>query len=290
MDTIYILQANLWLFYTAIFIFGLCVGSFLNVVIYRLPVILERDWRSQCHEFLGTEQPEPEASIKNLSLSTPRSACPSCGHMITALKNIPVISYLFLRGKCASCKTAISIRYPLVELFTALVSLLVAYQLGVSLQAAAALLFTWTLIALTFIDIDKQLLPDDMTLPLMWSGLLLSLFDVFTDIQSSLIGAMAGYMALWIVFQGFKLITGKEGMGFGDFKLLAALGAWLGWQFLPQVILLSSVIGTLFGIGMILIGKNEMKNKIPFGPYLALAGWIALLWGEQLNRLYYSLL
>lgn len=210
--------------------------------------------------------------------------------MISAIENIPVVSYLFLRGKCRSCKTHISIRYPLIELFTAIASIIVAYRFGVTAQTLAALLFTWTLIALTFIDIDTQLLPDNLTLPLMWMGLLVSLFGLFTDLQSSLTGAIAGYLILWIVYQAFRILTGKEGMGFGDFKLLAALGAWLGWEYLPQVILVSSIVGTIFGILMILTGKTGMKNKIPFGPYLALAGWIALIWGEQLNHFYYSLL
>ena len=290
MDTLYILQANSWLFYTAIVFFGLSVGSFLNVVVYRLPIILNREWKQQCHEYLEIEQPELTPELNNLSLSTPRSACPNCGHKITAVENIPVVSYLFLRGKCSSCKKHISIQYPLVELLTAVASVVVAYRFGVTIQTITALFFTWTLIALTLIDIHKQLLPDNLTLPLMWLGLLLAVFGVFTDIQSSLIGAMAGYLILWIVFHGFKLITGKEGMGYGDFKLLAALGAWLGWEFLPQIILLSSVVGTIFGLGMIATGKTEMQNRIPFGPYLAIAGWFALIWGEQLNTLYYSIL
>ena len=290
MDIIQTLHANTWLFYTAIVFFGLSVGSFLNVVVYRLPIILDREWKQQCHEYLEIEQPELSPELTKLSLSTPRSACPNCGHMITAIENIPVISYLFLRGRCSSCKNPISIQYPLVEFFTAAASVVVAYRFGITEQTIAALIFTWTLISLTLIDIHKQLLPDNLTLPLMWLGLLLALFEVFTDLQSSFIGAIACYLILWSVFQGFKIITGKEGMGYGDFKLLAALGAWLGWQLLPQIILLSSIVGTLFGIGMLVTGKTEMQNKIPFGPYLAMAGWIALIWGEQLNTLYYSIL
>lgn len=274
----------------AIVFIGLCVGSFLNVVIYRLPVILNREWKLQCHEYLELSTPEIETDIKNLSLSTPRSSCPSCGHMITAFENIPVVSYLFLGGKCSSCKSPISIQYPLVELFTATVSVIVAYRFGLTIQTVAALFFTWTLIALTFIDIHKQLLPDNLTLPLLWLGLVIALFGIFTDLQSSFIGAIAGYLILWTVFQAFKILTGKEGMGYGDFKLLAALGAWLGWELLPQIILISSIAGTIIGVSMLLAGKTNAQSKIPFGPYLALAGWIALIWGEQLNTLYYSLL
>ena len=290
MDIIYTLQANSWLFYTAIVFFGLSVGSFLNVVAYRLPIILNREWKQQCHEYLETDPPEPDPEIKDLSLSSPRSTCPNCGHMITVIENIPVVSYLLLRGRCASCKNRISFQYPLVELFTAAASVAVAYRFGISIQTVAALFFTWALIALTLIDIHKQLLPDIITLPLMWLGLLLAIFEVFTNIQSSVIGAMAGYLILWSVFQGFLIITGKEGMGHGDFKLLAALGAWFGWELLPQIILLSSVVGTILGLGMLLTGKTEAQSKIPFGPYLALAGWIALIWGDQLNHLYYSIL
>ncbi len=290
MDILYTFQANLWLFYTTIAVFGLCVGSFLNVVIYRLPVMLNREWKRQCHEYLELPEPEFDDDLKKLNLSTPRSACPACGHRITALENIPVISYLFLSGKCASCKSSISIQYPLIELFTAVASLTVAYHFGVSLQTLAALFLTWTLIALTVIDIHQQLLPDNLTLPLMWLGILLSVFGVFTSLQSSVIGAIAGYLILWSVFQAFRILTGKEGMGFGDFKLLAALGAWLGWELLPQVILVSSVVGATFGVLMLITGKSSMQNKIPFGPYLAFAGWIALIWGDTLNRLYYSAL
>ena len=290
MDIITTFEMNLWLFYTTIVVFGLCVGSFLNVVIYRLPVMLNREWKRQCHEYLELAEPEFEAGIKDLNLSTPRSACPGCGHKITAVENIPVLSYLFLLGKCSSCKSHISIQYPLIELFTAIASLVVAYRFGVSAQTLAALILTWTLITLTVIDIHTQLLPDNLTLPLLWLGIILALFGLFTDLKSSVIGAVAGYMILWCVFQAFRIFTGKEGMGFGDFKLLGALGAWLGWELLPQVILLSSVVGAVFGILMLSTGKTSMQNKIPFGPYLALAGWVALIWGDELNRLYYSAL
>lgn len=270
------------------FFLGLCVGSFLNVVIYRLPAMLERDWRIQCHDYLELGDAQIDTKLQALSLSKPDSTCPNCGHKIRAWENIPVLSYLFLKGKCSSCKSIISFRYPAIELLTGVLTVVVAWQFGVSLATFAALLLTWTLIALTLIDYDKQLLPDDLTLPLIWLGLLFSFFDVFTDTQSSLIGAMLGYMILWTVFQVFKIITGKEGMGFGDFKLLAALGAWLGWQLLPQIILLSSLVGAIAGIFMLITGLTKRQQPIPFGPYLAAAGWIALIWGQDINRLYLS--
>jgi leader peptidase (prepilin peptidase)/N-methyltransferase len=283
-----IFNNELWLFYTAIVAFGLCVGSFLNVVVYRLPVMMQRDWQIQCHEYLEMDPPDISENVQALSLSMPGSACPKCGHKIRAWENIPVFSYLFLRGKCSSCNNAISIRYPLVEFSTAMLSLVVAVKLGVTWETLAALVFTWALIALTLIDVDKQLLPDNITLPLMWSGLLLSFFNLFTDMQSSLIGAMSGYLVLWSVFQIFRAVTGKEGMGFGDFKLLAALGAWMGWTLLPMIILLSSVVGSIIGITMIVFGQNKKQQPIPFGPYLAIAGWVALLWGQEINQLYLS--
>lgn len=248
--------------------------------------MLERDWRKQCQEYLELEPDKSSTQHDQLSLSRPRSSCPHCEHKIRAWENIPVLSYLYLKGKCSACNNPISIRYPLVEVITALLSVIVAVKLGVTVATLAALFFTWVLIALTLIDIDKQLLPDNMTLPLLWAGLLLSLFNIFTDVNSSLIGAVAGYMVLWIVFQVFRLVTGKEGMGFGDFKLLAALGAWMGWTLLPQVILLSSVVGATAGILMIVTGQSARQQPIPFGPYLALAGWIALLWGNEINQLY----
>ncbi|MCW8830436.1 MAG: A24 family peptidase [Gammaproteobacteria bacterium] len=277
-----------WLFYAATIALGLCVGSFLNVVIYRLPVMLERDWRIQCHDYLELGDAKIDDKLQHLSLARPGSACPHCGHKIRAWENIPVLSYLFLRGKCSSCNAAISLRYPTIELTTGTLSIIVAMQFGVSLATLCALILTWTLIALTLIDYDKQLLPDDLTLPLLWLGLLLSFFNVFTDTQSSLIGAMLGYMVLWTVFQVFRIVTGKEGMGFGDFKLLAALGAWMGWQLLPQIILLSSLVGAVTGIFMLLTGLTKRQQPIPFGPYLATAGWIALMWGEEINQLYLS--
>ncbi|MDO9215400.1 MAG: A24 family peptidase [Methylococcales bacterium] len=264
-------------------IIGLLVGSFLNVVIYRLPVMLQRGWRKECIEYLQMEA-EPEGEPFNLSL--PLSRCPKCQSPIKPYQNIPVISYVFLKGQCAHCKNPISIRYPLIEAFTATLSVLVAWHFGYTPQAGFALLLTWCLVALSFIDIDHQLLPDNITLPMLWLGLLLSLFGLYTDVNASVIGAIAGYMVLWLVYQAFKLATGKEGMGYGDFKLLALFGAWLGWQTLPMIILLSSLVGAVIGITMIIFAKQDHNKPIPFGPYLAAAGWIALLWGNDLNRLY----
>ena len=289
-DIIFFFQSAPWAFYAIVLFLGLSFGSFLNVVAYRLPKIMERDWKLECHEFLELEPPELEDQLASLSLSSPASTCPHCGHKIRFWENIPVISYLFLKAKCSSCGAGISMQYPAVELITALASLAVAYTFGVSLQTVVALLFTWVLIALTLIDIKKQLLPDDITLPLLWAGILLSFFDVFTNLTSSVIGAMAGYMILWSVYQLFKLLTRKEGMGFGDFKLLAALGAWVGFEYLPQIILISSVVGSIIGISMMLIGRIRQQQPIPFGPYLAIAGWIALLWGETINNTYLSFL
>lgn len=249
---------------------------------------MERDWRIQCHDYLELGDAKIDEKLRQLSLSSPGSTCPHCAHKIRAWENIPVLSFLFLKGKCSSCGTAISFRYPAIELITGILSVVVAIKFGVSAATLCALFLTWALVALTLIDYDKQLLPDDITLPLLWLGLLISFFDVFTDTQSSLIGAMLGYMVLWTVFHVFRIITGKEGMGFGDFKLLAALGAWMGWQLLPQIILLSSVVGAVTGILMVMTGLTKRQQPIPFGPYLAVAGWIALLWGEEINRLYLS--
>jgi len=289
-NIVFFFQSLPWAFYAAILFLGLSFGSFLNVVAYRLPRIMERDWKLECHEFLELEPPKIDDGLASLSLSTPASTCPNCGHKIRFWENIPVISYLFLRAKCSSCATNISIQYPVVELLTALASLTVAYTFGVTIQTVAALIFTWVLIALTLIDIKKQLLPDTITLPLLWAGISLSFFDIFTDLSSSVIGAIAGYMILWLIYQLFKLLTKKEGMGFGDFKLLAALGAWVGYSYLPQIILVSSVVGSIIGISMIVIGRTKQHQPIPFGPYLAVAGWIALLWGETINDTYLSFL
>jgi leader peptidase (prepilin peptidase) / N-methyltransferase len=268
----------------AIFALGLLVGSFLNVVAYRLPVMLERDWKQQCLEYLHPDQ--PQESVERFDLIVPRSRCPACGHRITALENIPVVSYLFLRGKCSACGTRISPRYPVVEFVTALLSAIVAWKLGWGWPLAAGLLFTWALIALSLIDFDHKLLPDSITLPLLWLGLLLSLGALFTDMRASIIGAAAGYLSLWSVYQVFRLVTGKEGMGFGDFKLLAAIGAWLGWQALPVTILLSSLVGAVVGIGLILIRGRDRNIPIPFGPYIAAAGWLAMLWGKDITDTY----
>ncbi len=263
-------------------LFGLLIGSFLNVVIHRLPRMMEAEWQQQMAESQGLEVP----AAPPYNLVTPRSACPACGHQITALENIPVLSYLVLGGKCAGCRTRISPRYPLVEALTGTLSGLVAWHFGFGTVAIAALLFTFALIALTFIDFDTFLLPDDITLPLLWGGLFLNLHGVFTDLHSAVIGAMAGYLALWSVYWLFKLVTGKEGMGYGDFKLLAAIGAWFGWQLLPAVILLSSLAGSIIGISMMVFARHGRNVPIPFGPYLALGGIAALFWGPQLAGFY----
>jgi len=279
------LLANPVVFAATAGLFGLIVGSFLNVVIHRLPKMMEADWQCQCAELRGEELPPTEP----LTLATPRSRCPHCGHGITAMENIPVISWLFLRGKCSSCKAPISIRYPLVEAATGLLSAYAAFHFGFGLQAAGAILFVWAMIALTGIDFDTQLLPDSITLPLVWLGLLFNLFGTYTSLSSAVIGAMAGYLSLWSVYWGFRLATGKEGMGFGDFKLLAAIGAWLGWQMLPVTILLSSLVGAIVGVGLIVLAKRGRNVPIPFGPYLAAAGLLALFYGKELNRTYLGL-
>jgi len=277
-----LLQAEPALYTGLVFLFSLLVGSFLNVVIHRLPKMMEAEWASQCAELRG--EVLPPATRYNLWL--PRSACPSCGHMITALENIPLLSWLWLRGRCSACGTAISARYPLVELFTALLSAAVAWKWGMSVQTLGALLLVWTLIALAFIDLDTTLLPDDLTLPLLWLGLLFNLNGHFTSLSSAVIGAIAGYLLLWSVYWLFKLATGKEGMGFGDFKLLAALGAWLGWEMLPIIILLSSVVGAVVGIAMIVFIRHDRRIPIPFGPYLAGGGLVALFFGADLTHAY----
>lgn len=263
-------------------VLGLVVGSFLNVVIYRLPLMMERAWQRDCDELAG-KSPRPE---ERFDLSVPRSRCTHCGHMVTARDNIPVLSYLLLRGRCRACSAHISLRYPLVELLTAILTVVTVLHFGFNWQALFAVLLTWSLIALSFIDFDKQLLPDSITLPFLWLGMLLSLFDVYTDSQTSIIGAAAGYLSLWSVYHIFRLITGKEGMGYGDFKLFALFGAWLGWQSLPLIILLSSAVGATIGLSLILFRGRDRGIPIPFGPYLAIAGWIALLWGEQLTAWY----
>lgn len=278
------LSENAAAFVAGVFLLGLAVGSFLNVVIHRLPKMMERDWRRQCAELDDTEGTATEE--RSFNLSTPASTCPHCGHRIRWFENIPLLSYLFLRGRCSACGKPISLRYPVIELVTALLSAAVAWHFGWSWQAGAALLLTWALIALSMIDFDHQLLPDSITLPFLWLGLLLSLFPVFADAQTAIIGALAGYLSLWLLFHAFRLLTGKEGMGYGDFKLLAMLGAWMGWQALPVVILLSSVVGAVVGIGLILFLGRDRQLPIPFGPYLAAAGWITLLWGSDITGAY----
>jgi leader peptidase (prepilin peptidase) / N-methyltransferase len=263
-------------------VFGLLIGSFLNVVIHRLPIMMERDWAAQCAEF----REEAAPVFEPLSLMKPRSRCPHCGHAISALENIPVISWLFLRGRCRGCKAAISPRYPLVELATGVIFAALAYHFGFGLAGVTVLGFAAALIALTGIDIDTQLLPDDITLPLMWAGLLVNISGTFVPLKSAVIGAVAGYLALWCVYWGFKIFTGKEGMGYGDFKLLAALGAWLGWEMLPLTILLSSAVGAAIGLVMIALTRRGRNVPIPFGPYLAIAGLIALIWGKPLTQAY----
>jgi leader peptidase (prepilin peptidase) / N-methyltransferase len=285
----------------ALFIFlsgltGLLVGSFLNVVIHRLPIIMEREWRAQCAEL---NEQSNDKSVRDSSksaqksvynLHTPRSACPHCGHRISALENIPLLSYLFLRGKCRKCGNAISLRYPIVEALSGILSAYAAWHFGFGLAAVAAILLIWAMIALTFIDFDTQLLPDDITLPLLWLGIIFNLFGTFTTLSNAVIGAIAGYLVLWSVYWLFKLVTGKEGMGYGDFKLLAAIGAWLGWSLLPLVIMLSSVVGAVVGITLIIAARHGRNIPIPFGPYLAGGGLIALFWGQQLTQSYLQLL
>jgi leader peptidase (prepilin peptidase)/N-methyltransferase len=263
-------------------LFGLMVGSFLNVVIHRLPIMMERDWAAQCAELKGEAAP----AFEPLSLARPRSRCPHCGHSITALENIPLVSWLLLRGRCKSCAAPISLRYPLIEALTGLLFALAAWHFGFTAAGLGALVFVAALLALTAIDFDTQLLPDDITLPLLWIGLALNAFNVYTDLKSAVIGAMAGYLSLWGVYWLFKLFTGKEGMGYGDFKLLAALGAWLGWQMLPLTILLSSLVGAVVGISLMTFARHGRNVPIPFGPYLAAAGAIALVWGKPLTRAY----
>lgn len=285
MSFISILQDTPYFFISFITIIGLMIGSFLNVVIYRLPEMMKRNWLQQCAELRG----EIIESQTTFNLITPRSACIHCGHKVTALENIPIISYLTLRGRCSQCHTHISLRYPAVETITAFMSGFVAWYFGFSFIMIATLILVWALIALAVIDLNTQLLPDDITLPLLWMGLLVNMNNGFTDIHSAIIGAVAGYLSLWLIYWGFKLITGKEGMGYGDFKLLSAIGAWLGWSMLPLVIILSSLVSALVGIGLIVAAKLKKNIPIPFGPYLVGGALIALFWGEKLNHAYFGL-
>ncbi|MDX1459890.1 MAG: A24 family peptidase [Xanthomonadales bacterium] len=276
-------MTNAPLFLAGVFVFGLIIGSFLNVVILRMPKRLEFEWRGQCRELLELEH-EPEQAPPDLVWS--RSRCRSCGAVISAWHNVPVISWILLRGRCARCKAPISPRYPVVELLTGILFLLSAWALGPTPELAAALALTAMLLALSGIDLDHQLLPDQLTLPLLWMGLFLSLFGLFSNPVDSIIGAIAGYLSLWLVFHLFRLLTGKEGMGYGDFKLLAALGAWMGWQLLPLIILLSSLVGAVIGLLLLMLGRQRRGQPMPFGPFIAAAGWIALLWGDPMIDAY----
>ncbi|MCE2572054.1 prepilin peptidase [Motilimonas eburnea] len=271
-------------------VLGLMVGSFLNVVIHRLPIMMQKDWQSECRVLLTDELKAPASGTaeSRYNLIVPRSACPKCGHKITAIENIPVISWLVLKGKCSECANPISARYPSVELLTGLMSVAVAFVVPFGWPLMLALTLTWFLVAMTFIDLDTMLLPDQLTLPLLWLGLLANVFGTFTDLQSAVLGAAAGYLSLWSIYWAFKLLTGKEGMGYGDFKLLAALGAWFGWMSLPVIILLSSFVGAIAGIALMVLAKNGRDQGIPFGPYLAGAGWLYLVYGQQLIDLYFS--
>ncbi len=275
--------ANAAVFVACVVVLGLLVGSFLNVVVYRLPKMLMRDWRAQAREVLEMPTKDVEEAF---NLVLPNSSCPNCGHEIKPWENIPLLSWLFLRGKCSGCKQAISVRYPLVELACGVLSGVIAWQFGVSWEALAMLVLTWGLLAMSLIDADQQILPDALVLPLLWLGLILNSFGLFTSLPDALWGAVIGYMSLWSIFWLFKLVTGKEGMGYGDFKLLALLGAWGGWQVLPLTILLSSVVGAVLGVIILRLQRNSYSNPIPFGPYLAVAGWIALIWGDAITSSY----
>ena len=272
-----------------VFVFSLCVGSFLNVVIYRLPLMMEQSWQAEYQEYFQPDAPATKAPVFNLAV--PRSRCPQCQQQLSALDNIPLVSWLLLKGRCRYCRQPVSRRYPLVELFTAVVSAIVAWQSGATGSGLLFLAVTWALIALTFIDIDKMLLPDQITLPLLWLALVAAAAGFSTvDAQSAIIGAATGYLSLWSVYWLFKLATGKEGMGYGDFKLLAVFGALLGWQQLPLIILLSSLVGAVVGTLMLSLQGKDKNNAIPFGPYIAAAGWIAMLWGEQITQAYLATL
>lgn len=283
-------------FVATVFAFALIVGSFLNVVIHRLPIMMEREWREQCEE-LGKTSPPREMPEGRFDLIVPQSHCPSCGHEIKAWQNIPVISYLLLSGRCANCKESISARYPFVETLTGVLAAVCAWRFGVGWEAAMAIVLTLTLVPISMIDADTQLIPDSIVLPLVWVGLSMSLFHpmagsdvLFISPRDAIVGAIAGYLSLWTVYQLFKLATGKEGMGYGDFKLLAALGAWLGWQQLPIIILMSAVVGAIVGIGMMVFRNHGRSVPMPFGPYLAAAGWITMLWGETIKNSYLDLM
>jgi leader peptidase (prepilin peptidase)/N-methyltransferase len=285
------LEQEPMMLYFAVGLLGLIVGSFLNVVIHRLPIMMFNELRQQCQEYLSLSDEQcPSNSEGKFNLNSPASHCPHCQHRIRVWENIPILSYLFLGGRCSQCKIGISFRYPLIEFFTAVLGLIVCWQLGYGVSLIFALIFTWALLAASAIDFDHQLLPDQIILPLLWLGIAFNLFfQGFTSLEASVIGAIAGYLSLWSFYWIFKLITGKEGMGHGDFKLLALLGAWLGWQALPTIILLSSLVGSVIGIGLILILGRDKNVPIPFGPFLAGAGWLTLLWGVELQQFYFSI-
>tara|TARA_B100001059_G_scaffold193238_1_gene196907 strand:- start:47 stop:940 length:894 start_codon:yes stop_codon:yes gene_type:complete len=289
-----VMQSQLWFYLTTVGLVSLCVGSFLNVVIYRLPLMMQREWQSECRllleDELNTNQAKPKNTSEPFNLVKPNSTCPKCKTAIKPWQNIPIISWLILKGKCASCSNPISIRYPAIEAVTALLSLVVAYTFGATEQALLYIVITWALVALTFIDIDHMLLPDQLTLPLVWLALIAAVAGITITPSDAIMGAAFGYLSLWSVFWLFKLLTGKEGMGYGDFKLLALFGALLGWQSLLTIILLSSVVGAIIGIALLSIQGKDKATPIPFGPYLAIAGWITLLWGNQLQSAYFNLI
>ena len=300
MELVAILRADPLAFAAVVGLFGLLVGSFLNVVIHRLPLMMERDWRAECADFLGSRGGDATAVASGArapryNLITPRSACPACGVMIRGRDNVPVLSWLLLRGRCAACSAPISARYPVIELVTGIVSALVAWRFGWGWEAACGLVISWYLIAMTGIDIDTQLLPDSLTLPLLWAGLLAAASlgrgaaTIPVDLHSAVLGAVFGYLSLWTVYQGFRLATGKEGMGYGDFKLLAALGAWLGWQLLLPVILFSAATGAVVGVLLIVLRRHKREVPIPFGPYLAAAGWLVMMWAPTLVAPWWSI-
>ncbi len=266
-------------------ILGLFVGSFLNVVIHRLPRMMEQEWRAQCIDVLGLEAP-PGPAERRYSLCRPNSECPHCGHAISPLENIPVVSFLWLRGRCRACRSSISWRYPIVEILSAVLVAVVAWHFGCGIQALAATILTFALLSLAFIDFDTQYLPDTITLPVLWLGIVCNLYGLYTSLEASVIGAVAGYLCLWLVYHTFKLITKKEGMGHGDFKLLALLGAWMGWHALPAIVILSSILGSLVGLSLIVARGRDKNVPMPFGPYLAGAGWIALIWSAELSEGY----
>ena len=290
-----LLTSSPMVFMGVVFAFGLLLGSFINVVIYRLPIMMEREWRLQCKAL--AEEPVTDVAEEEFNLVLPRSRCPHCGHRITALENVPVISYLVLRGRCSNCKTPISPRYPIIEFLTAALAAVAAMHFGFGPEGIMAVALTLTLVPITMIDIDKQLIPDSIVLPLMWVGLIMSLFHpvegattLFLSPRDAIVGAVAGYMSFWTVYQVFRLLTGKEGMGYGDFKLLAALGAWLGWQSLPTIIMMSAFVGAVVGILLIVFKGRDHRIPMPFGPFLAAAGWLTMLYGEEIRRLYVGIM